>query len=81
MLGGLAVKPELLDQTPPHDHGAERGVLGSILLDARKLDDVGPILKSEDFHHHGHGKLYGHLVAMHDAGDSVDVTTVANRLR
>lgn len=34
---------------PPHDLNAERGVIGSILLDPRKMFDVAAIVSADDF--------------------------------
>jgi replicative DNA helicase len=45
----------------PRDLDAERAVIGSLLLDPSKLDDVGPILRPDDFHLAAHGQLYAHL--------------------
>ena len=41
---------EILDTPPPHDLDAERQVIGSILLDPPRLDEVGNILRPDDFH-------------------------------
>lgn len=75
------MQPEILDRLPPQDVDAERAVLGSLLLDPAKCDDVGPIVRVDDFYAEAHRKLYGHLMAMRDAGDAIDVATVVDRLR
>ena len=71
---------EILDSLPPQDLDAERGVLGSVLLDPKMLDEVAPILKPADFHADAHRRLYGHLTAMHDAGQAIDTTLLIGRL-
>ena len=75
------VNSEILDRLPPHNLEAERGVLGSLLLDPRMCDDVVPVLRPDDFYADAHHKLYGHIVAMHDEGGRVDTTLLAERLR
>src|SRR4051812_41297494 len=67
------------ERIPPHDLDAERALLGSMLLSADAIDaaqEVGP----STFYAQRHGAVYAEIVALHDAGEPVDVVTVANRL-
>jgi replicative DNA helicase len=75
------VSPEILDRLPPHNLDAEKGVLGSILLDPNLADDVALVLRPEDFYAEANEKLYGHLLAMHDEGHRIDSTLLMERLR
>jgi len=75
------VSAELLDRTPPHNLEAERGVLGSVLLDTELLDDLALLLRPEDFYSDAHDKLFRHLLAVHEQGRRADVTLVAEHLR
>jgi replicative DNA helicase len=75
------VSSEILDRLPPHDLDAEKGVLGSILLDPNLADDVALLLRPEDFYAEANEKLYSHLLAMHDAGKRIDATLLMDRLR
>ncbi len=75
------VSPEILDRLPPHDLEAEKGVLGSILLDPNLADDVALALRPEDFYAEANEKLYCHLLAMHDEGKRIDATLLLDRLR
>jgi replicative DNA helicase len=75
------VTSEILDRLPPHDLDAEKGVLGSILLDPNLADDVALLLRPEDFYAEANEKLYGHLLAMHDEGSRIDTTLLLDRLR
>jgi replicative DNA helicase len=75
------VSSEILDRLPPHSLEAEKGVLGSILLDPNLADDVAPIVKPEDFYADANAKLYAHLRAMHDEGGRIDATLLLERLR
>ena len=74
------MKPEILDQLPPQDLDAEKGVLGSIILKQDVCEDVAPILAAEDFYADANQKLFGHLVAMHDEGKRIDATLLKDRL-
>ena len=79
--GTPRVSAELLDRTPPHNLDAERGVLGSILLDTELLDDLALVLRAEDFYSDAHERLFRHLLAVHEKGRRVDVTLLAEHLR
>ena len=75
------VSSEILDRLPPHNLEAERGVLGSVLLDPNLCDDVALILRPDDFYADANRKLYGHILAMHDEGSRIDATLLLERLR
>ncbi len=72
---------EILDRLPPQNLEAEQGVLGSILLDPEVCDEVALILRTEDFYGRNHQVLYGHLLAMHNAGQRVDELLLLERLK
>jgi len=74
------MKSEILDRLPPHNLGAEKGLLGSILLEPPRLDEVAAIVAESDFYADANGRLYRHLVAMRDAGCGVDAVTLLERL-
>ena len=44
--------------TPPHDLGAERAVLGSMLFTSDALINVMGILKTEDFYYNQHRYIF-----------------------
>ena len=75
------VSSEILDRLPPHNLEAEKGTLGSILLDPNLCDEVALILRPEDFYADANQKLYAHLLAMHDEGRRIDATLLLERLR
>ena len=72
---------ELLDRIPPHSLDAEKAVLGSLLLDPQMCDEVALLLRPEDFYVEANGKLFAHLMAMHDEGGRIDATLLVERLR
>jgi replicative DNA helicase len=75
------VTSEILDRLPPQNLEAEKGVLGSILLDPNVADDVAMMLRPEDFYAEANEKLYRHLQTMHEEGSRVDATLLLERLR
>ena len=70
------------DRIPPYSEEAERGVLGSALLDATRVIDlcVQQKLIDEAFHVPAHRTVYETLVDMNDKGQVVDLLTVGDRL-
>jgi len=76
-----AVRENFLDRMPPNNRDAERGVVGSMLLNAAVIDDVASIVTAEDFYHCDNRKLFMHLVAMHECGERIDVTLLVARLK
>jgi len=74
------IGPEILDRLPPQDLDAERSVLGSILLKQDVLDEVAGIVTAGDFYAEAHGRLFSHVVTMHEAGQPIDVVTLKDRL-
>lgn len=72
---------ELLDRSPPHSLEAEKGVLGSLLLDPRLCDDVALLLRADDFYSPGHRRLYELMLDLHNAGKRIDVTLLVDRLK
>ncbi|MDY0166228.1 MAG: replicative DNA helicase [Thermoguttaceae bacterium] len=77
----IRVSPELLDRMPPHSLEAERGVLGSLLIDPELCDEVALILQPDDFYAEANAKLYAHMTAMHSAGGRIDAMLLRERLK
>ena len=71
------------DRVPPYSEGAEKGVLGSILLDADRVMDLclTSQLVPESFHVPAHRRVYAALVEMAARGAAIDQLTLADRLR
>lgn len=72
----------LIGRVPPQDIEAERGLLGSMLLNREAIGDVLPIIgqRSERFYRPDHRKLFDVLIQMYDRGDPIDLVTVRNEL-
>jgi len=77
---GGELSPEILDRLPPQNLDAERGVLGSILLDPQVTDEVALLLRPDDFYAHAHQILYRQLLEMHNDGLRIDVTLLVEQL-
>lgn len=70
----------MANQDQPHDEGAERAVLGGILIDPTQLTEVATMLRTEDFYLPRHATIYDAITAMFDRGDPIDPITVHDRL-
>lgn len=66
--------------TVSHDIHAEASLLGSILIDPVKIDDVTGILGGDSFHEPNHQQVYDVLCAMRTRGDKIDVVLVRSAL-
>ena len=71
----------LLDRQMPQNMDAEKSVLGSILLLPEVFDEVALILRTSDFYSDANRTIYEHLLAMHDAGKSIDPMLLVDSLR
>ena len=71
------------ERIPPYSEEAERGVLGSVLLDSGRVMDLclERQLMSDSFYVPGHRILFEALLEMAKAGAAVDVLTVTDWLR
>ncbi|MEN6457504.1 MAG: replicative DNA helicase [Thermoguttaceae bacterium] len=78
--GSPRVSSEILDRLPPHNLEAEKGVLGSLLLDPRVADDVALAIRADDFYAEANQKLFAHMLAMHDEAGRIDATLLLERL-
>ncbi len=79
---GSDVQPAARDRVPPYSEEAERGVLGSILLESERVVDLcieGGIVP-EAFYVGSHRALYEVLVEMHRRREPVDIVTLKEKL-
>jgi replicative DNA helicase len=65
----------------PTNVGAERFVLGSVLLDESFWPDVTAVLTSDDFSHGPHQKIFRRMADLHDRAEHIDRVTVATELK
>lgn len=72
---------ELLDRLPPHNLDAEKGVIGSLLIDPDMCDEVALIVRPEDFYADANQILYRHVLAMHEDGKRIDAVLLKARLQ
>jgi replicative DNA helicase len=69
--------PGDFDRTPPHDDGAERIVLGAMMLSADAVADVTDQLTADDFYQPRHAELYRRILAAYSRGEPCDPQALA----
>lgn len=71
------------DRVPPYSEEAEKGILGSILLDSSRVLDmcVEAQLVPESFYVPAHRQIYDTMLDMSKTGQPIDILTVSERLR
>lgn len=67
-------------KVPPHSIEAEQAVIGGLLIDNRRWDDVADKLISTDFYRPEHQKIFDVIAGLCEAAQPVDVVTVSERL-
>lgn len=77
---GHPIGAALPDHLPPQSPEAERSVLGSIMTDNSKLDEIAEILKPEDFYRDVHQSLYHVILHLAHQGKGFDFVLVADEL-
>jgi replicative DNA helicase len=69
------------ERTVPHDLGAERAVLGAILLERDAILAVSDTLQPADFYLEKHARVYEAMLACLSRREPPDLATVAGELR
>jgi len=69
-----------LDKLPPQSLEAEKAVLGSLLISAEALVEVGEILVEDDFYSPAHRIIWRAIQTLQAEGEPVDALTLANYL-
>ena len=67
-------------KVPPHSVEAERAVLGGLLLDNSKWEQIGDRLQADDFYRRDHQLIFGAIVDHAERATPFDVVTVSDWL-
>ncbi|MDP7220575.1 MAG: DnaB-like helicase N-terminal domain-containing protein, partial [Arenicellales bacterium] len=71
--------PSIL-RLPPQAQEAEQSVLGGLLIDSRRWDEITETVNAEDFYARPHREIFSAIHALHEAGEAVDVVTTSEWL-
>jgi replicative DNA helicase len=76
-----ALPLDVLDaRIPPHHLGAEQSVLGGLMLDPSRADDVFELLPVEALYHPAHAAIYRAIRAQVESLQPIDVVTLSEAM-
>lgn len=65
---------------PPHSVEAEQAVLGGLMLDNRRFDEVAEVITAADFYRQDHRLIYAAVERLASESEPLDVVTLAEYL-
>lgn len=77
----MAAEETLLKRVLPHSIEAEQSVIGCMILSREAITVAADVLQEEDFYNRQYGVVFQSIVELYDAGSSVDLVTLQNKLR
>lgn len=77
----MAAEEALLKRVLPHSIEAEQSVIGCMILSREAITVASDMLQEEDFYNRQYGAVFQAIVELYDAGKSVDLVTLQNKLR
>lgn len=77
----MAAEETLLKRVLPHSMEAEQSVIGCMILSREAITIASEMLQEEDFYNRQYGVVFQSIVELYDAGSSVDLVTLQNKLR
>lgn len=69
-----------LDKLPPQNIEAEKGLIGSLLLDKESINKVVDFVLPEDFYSRTHQIIYDHIVQLYEKREPIDILSLSNIL-
>lgn len=67
-------------RVPPQNMEAEQAVLGGLMIEPERWDDMAEILTAEDFYKPAHRKIFLAIQALNKRNQAADLVTVTNHL-
>lgn len=67
-------------KVPPHSIEAEQSVLGGLMLDNERWDDVAERVVAEDFYTRPHRHIFTEMHRLQEMGKPIDLITLAESL-
>src|SRR5690242_13701878 len=71
----------VLDRGLPANLDAERLILGSMMLNDSRFQDVASVIASDDFLLEKHRRIYSRMKDLHERGERIDRITIADELK
>ena len=70
----MADSENVVRRVLPHDSGAERGIIGSMMMSPDAISQAAGTLLKEDFYNTQYGLLFEAMVQLNNKGREVDYT-------
>lgn len=67
-------------KVPPHSIEAEQSVLGGLMLDNERWDDVAERVVADDFYTRPHRHIFTEMARLQEGGSPIDLITLAESL-
>ncbi len=67
-------------KVPPHSVEAEQAVLGGLMLDNRRFDEISEVISAADFYRQDHRLIFGAVERLASESEPLDVVTLAEFL-
>ncbi len=77
----MADSENVVRRVLPHDSGAERGIIGSMMMSPDAISQAAGTLLKEDFYNTQYGLLFEAMVQLNNKGREVDEITLGEQLR
>ena len=68
------------ERTLPHNHEAERTVLGAVLVDNQAFNSAAELLTREDFYRDAHRRIFEAMAALAERSQPIDLVTLKDEL-
>src|SRR5205085_12607178 len=72
---------DALDKELPNAPDAERAILGNLILDPSRINEVIPKLSPDDFYNRTHENILSAMLELHQAGKDVNQVLIVEHLR
>lgn len=76
----MATPETAVGRLPPQSLEAERGVLGSMLLEAQAVATAITVLRPEDFYRDAHRAIFESMIDLFEGSEPIDLLTLSERL-
>lgn len=81
ILYSMTMKNSNQVRLPPQDIDAEKGLLGSLMLDKDAIIKVADVLRPDDFYKTAHRNIYKVIEDLFNQGEPIDLISVSSKLK
>lgn len=77
---GKTIKAENASKLPPQNIEAERGLLGSLLIDKEAIIKIADTVSADDFYVDSHAVIFSAIIDLYESRQPIDLLTLSNKL-